>query len=886
MKFLTEFKTYLATIDYILHEVPILDGTQRRISFSSDPAKKDAWYEGHANGDMESVTFFDFRHGVRRTWNSGGFSTTPAQRLEFRRQLRAHSQTQEIETKAKWEEGALAAAQMWEAATAEKAAHPYTTKKCIPNDPFRFRIHDGYRELLVPMMDESGAVKNVQRILPNGDKRFVKGAKVMGLYGLAGAAPPKGFQGEIVIAEGIATAWSVQQITGNTCYAAMSAGNLLAVTQMVRDAFPAACLLLAGDDDRLEKDGTPRPLKANAGRVKAYISAQKAGALALFPIFADSSSRSTDWNDLYCEEGKEAAELAWERARAIAELERKMFAMTEQQFLNEVGELLSAYANHGLKDVTQAELVEKRCVASSQTKTGKDRESGGAGAQSDSPAYMILHDICSEEVETWHDEEGKAYATFSHGDRTINAPVEGLQFRDFLYVRYRARTDGGPAPGRESIAACIASMAALARHASPMRPVHFRVAYDPTNSDIWLDLAREDGQVVKIGTSGWQLTKTCPLKFVSSGNKSDLPIPKLDPVVGGFLPLWEILNVAVDDRCLIAGFLLGAMQTSAPGFGLSLFGQMGAAKSVGTRILRRILDPQAAIFQTLNSRNVDQLGLTCLRQLIPCFENLSWLDAQSQDLMCSLTTGLSVKARKLYTDEDLVAYTVRRVWIVNGINNVCSRADLAQRTIPVCLLPPPEHEDRKTERAVEKMFESCQAHLLATILDAVVLALNNRAKAAEFLAANKFDHRMADALEFITAGEEALGFPMGTFIRRLQELQIEAAQDALDAHPVVVAIESLLLQSPSGKWRGTHEEILEEMERINPDAKRSKFVPHDNTSLGNWFKRETLRIRMSHGIVVSLPVKERVDGRRLRFREIHRIDLDEPSSSETGADAT
>ncbi|MES2467604.1 MAG: toprim domain-containing protein [Verrucomicrobiota bacterium] len=886
MKYHLEFKNHLAKFDYILHEEPILDGKQRRVSFSSNAEKKDGWYEGYVKGDFEFIKFFDFRHGELRTWEGGGASMTAAQRLDFWRDIWAQNKKQATESKLQGEEAGQEAARIWNAATVEQAAHPYTSKKKIPTDSFRFRLFNGNRELLVPMMDASGAVKNVQRILPDGDKKFIKGAKVASLYSLAGEAPPKDFAGEIAIAEGIATAESVRKITGYTCFAAMSAGNLLKVAEIVRDAYSNACVVIAGDDDRMDKDGTPRPLKANAGRVKAYESALKVGALALFPIFAHSSSRGTDWNDVYCEEGEEAAALAWVRARTIAELDRKLLTMTEPEFLNEVGDLLSAYGNLGLKDVTQAGLVEKRSVASSQTKAGKDRESGGGGAQSDSPAYIILHDICSEEVETWHDEEGKAYATFSHGDRTINAPVEGLQFRDFLYVRYRARTGGGPAPGRESIAACIASMAALARHASPMRPVHFRVAYDPTNSDIWLDLAREDGQVVKIGTSGWQLTKTCPLKFVSSGNKSDLPIPKLDPEVVGFFPLWEILNVAVDDRCLIAGFLLGAMQTSAPGFGLSLFGQMGAAKSVGTRILRRILDPQAAIFQTLNSRNVDQLGLTCLRQLIPCFENLSWLDAQSQDLMCSLTTGLSVKARKLYTDEDLVAYTVRRVWIINGINNVCSRSDLAQRTIPVCLLPPPEHEDRKTERAVEKMFESCKAHLLATILDAVVMALNNRAKSAEFLAANKFDHRMADALEFITAGEEALGFPMGTFIRRLQELQIEAAQEALDAHPVVVAIESLLLQAPGGKWRGSHEEILKEMFLINPDAKRSQFVPHDNTSLGNWFKRETPRMRMSHGIVVSLPVKERVDGRRLRFREIHRIDLDESPSSETGADAT
>ncbi|VVB57665.1 AAA domain protein [uncultured archaeon] len=79
----------------------------------------------------------------------------------------------------------------------------------------------------------------------------------------------------LLLAEGWATAASLHQATGLPVCVAFNASNLGDVARMVRKQYPAARLLICGDDD------TQTP--GNPGRTKATEAAQAVGAGAAFP---------------------------------------------------------------------------------------------------------------------------------------------------------------------------------------------------------------------------------------------------------------------------------------------------------------------------------------------------------------------------------------------------------------------------------------------------------------------------------------------------------------------------------------------------------------------------------------------------------------------------
>jgi len=63
------------------------------------------------------------------------------------------------------------------------------------------------------------------------------------------------------------------------------------------------------------------------------------------------------------------------------------------------------------------------------------------------------------------------------------------------------------------------------------------------------------------------------------------------------------------------------------------------------------------------------------------FDNLSSLPGWLSDALCRLASGGSFALRQLYTDADEVLFQAARPTILNGIEDVITRQDLADRAI-------------------------------------------------------------------------------------------------------------------------------------------------------------------------------------------------------------
>lgn len=249
-------------------------------------------------GGVDTATF---------TWASWkdheGAGLSPAETAEARAQIEAQTQAAQTWRIEAHEKARTQAAKEWEAATPEGASgHPYLARKGV--GAYGVRVAGGW--LLVPVRDAAGTIHSLQRIGPDGAKRFIGGGEVAGHYHLIGEPAPAG---SLYLAEGYATAATIHEATGAPVAAAFNCGNLATVAKVLRVAYPRTALTVAGDNDLW----TP----GNPGATHARSAAETVGAGLVLPSFRDTASHPTDFNDLAQAEGAEAV-----RARLAGEIER------------------------------------------------------------------------------------------------------------------------------------------------------------------------------------------------------------------------------------------------------------------------------------------------------------------------------------------------------------------------------------------------------------------------------------------------------------------------------------------------------------------------------------------------------------------------------------
>lgn len=163
-------------------------------------------------------------------------------------------------------------------------------------------------------------IKTLQTIKYDGTKLLSKGGQkkgAMGLLNFPKSLLPKpdnknkmdNFNGDIIIAEGYATAATLAQLTGYLSVMAIDAGNFNPVVQQIRLAYPKARIIISADNDIKLKESTPNSSKwvwSNTG-VEAAISTQQSVECNIaLPDFRGikSTDKLTDWNDYFIKFGK------------------------------------------------------------------------------------------------------------------------------------------------------------------------------------------------------------------------------------------------------------------------------------------------------------------------------------------------------------------------------------------------------------------------------------------------------------------------------------------------------------------------------------------------------------------------------------------------------
>jgi hypothetical protein len=224
--------------------------------------------------------------------------------------------------------------------------------------------------------------------------------------------------------------------------------------------------------------------------------------------------------------------------------------------------------------------------------------------------------------------------------------------------------------------------------------VHVRVG--EVNGRLYLDLGDENWRAVEIDSASWRVIDNPPVRFRRAAGMQPLPMPVPS---GSVETLRSFLNVKADaDFVLAVAWLLACLRNRGPYPVMVLSGEQGSAKSTFSAILRALLDPNTAPLRALPREDRD-LFIAASNGHVLAFDNVSGLPAWISDTLCRLATGGGFAVRQLYTDQDEVLFDAARPVILNGIEDIVTRPDLADRAVFLSLEPIPEARRRRSPSA-------------------------------------------------------------------------------------------------------------------------------------------------------------------------------------------
>lgn len=522
--------------------------------------------------------------------------------------------------------------------------------------------------------------------------------------------------------------------------------------------------------------------------------------------------------------------------------------------------------NRAAFEALRAKLKKAGCrVTALDEAMAEETGDGGRGpTQAD-----ILIDLAGA-AELFHSADGTAFADLMINDHRETWPVRTKGFRRWLARQFFEQTGG--APSSEALQSALNVIEAKAHFDGPERQVFIRVG--GLDGRLYLDLGDDAWRAVEIDATDWRVIDKPPVRFRRAAGMQPLAVPAPG---GSVETLRAFLNVQSDeDFVLVVAWALTCLRNRGPYPALVLSGEQGSAKSTFSSILRALLDPNTAPLRALPREDRD-LFIAASNGHVLAFDNVSGLPAWISDTLCRLATGGGFAVRQLYTDQDEVLFDAARPVILNGIEDIVTRPDLADRAVFLTLEPIPE-ERRRPEAELWTAFEAERARILGVLLDAVVEGL----KRLPHTHLPKLP-RMADFALWASACETAL-WPAGTFWSAYCGNQDEAVEGVIDADPVAAAVRAVMTERT--QWTGTASDLLGALgEAAGERIAKSKAWPDSPRALSGRLRRAATFLRKI-GIEVSFDREGRARTRVIRITAAATYPVSERGGAQPSAPST
>ena len=224
----------------------------------------------------------------------------------------------------------------------------------------------------------------------------------------------------------------------------------------------------------------------------------------------------------------------------------------------------------------------------------------------------------------------------------------------------------------------------------------------------------------------------------------------------------------------------------------------------------------------------------------------AWLS----DALCRLASGGSFAVRRLYTDDEEVLFKAARPTLLNGIEDVIGRSDLADRAIFLTLGPIAE-EQRRSETELWREFELARLAILGALLDEAAHGLRT-------IGSVQFARlpRMADFALWVTACETGL-WRAGTFTRAYTANRKAAIEGMVDMDPVTACVREFM--SERNCWTGSAADLLRIVQRASQTADNTGWPKNPQVLAGHLRRAQTFSGHSEsrlHSVVKAEPEAE------------------------------
>ena len=374
----------------------------------------------------------------------------------------------------------------------------------------------------------------------------------------------------------------------------------------------------------------------------------------------------------------------------------------------------------------------------------------------------------------WHTRDMEAFISMKVGDHCEHHKL-GSNASRFLLSRIGYELSGYAA-GSQAVQDAINALSGIALFDGEEHETFIRLAN--VGDDIYVDLGTSSHDAVHVSREGWEVVADPPVHFLRPSGLLPMPIPERG---GNWLDLRKLINAPTREIWVLAvAWLVQAFWPHGPFCHLVINGEQGSLKTSLMRTLKTLVDPTKGSVRG-RPRDAETLLIQSAFSLIVTADNLSGLvDGWLSDSLCGLSTGTAMGKRQLWTPFEEAVLEVKRPVMINGIDVIIPRGDLADRSI---FLELPRVEHRRSEAALAAEFAAAWPSLLGLILDATAEGLAN-------LESIELDDppRMIDFARWVTACEPALPWPAGTFEEVYSEGRADRALDSVMFDPFARAV--------------------------------------------------------------------------------------------------
>lgn len=292
-----EFGATLAEAGFELDGLPVMDGKKHRVRTADDKkGEKTGVYAGYLDG-VPAGWYQDHRiHDQPVKWVSTGQQVDAEAQAHLRAIAAQNRIDRENALQRQYAHNARRSGQVYNAMPVADGSQEYLVQKGVK--AFPGVKADKKNRVVIPLVNEEGEVRTLQRISANGFKSLKKNGQKTGNFFVVGGELKNGEP--VLYAEGYSTAASISEATNRPVVMTVDAGNLPKVADKLKDKYPDSLHVVLGDDDRKNA--------VNKGMAKAEEAATIANGVFTVPAFtAEEKERGlTDFNDLHQSRGLDA----------------------------------------------------------------------------------------------------------------------------------------------------------------------------------------------------------------------------------------------------------------------------------------------------------------------------------------------------------------------------------------------------------------------------------------------------------------------------------------------------------------------------------------------------------------------------------------------------